>query len=232
MRYTYLYIDLFTILVPLLASFHPRLQFYRQWKAFWPANILCSLLFLLWDAWFTHAGIWGFNKNYVLGWYVYNMPLEEVLFFICIPYACVFSYYCIQLLWIRETAYRRAGNILSGGMIVLLVTAVVLYHDKAYTAVTAILLLVFIIYNSYIRKNHWIVALYISYGIMLLPFLVVNGLLTGSWIAAPVVWYNPQEIINIRILTIPVEDIFYGLLMVGTNTMFYEHLMQRELILQ
>lgn len=232
MKYTYFYIDLFTILVPLLASFHPRLQFYRQWSAFWPANLLSGLLFLVWDAWFTRAGVWGFNEKYVYGWYVYNLPVEEVLFFICIPYACIFSYYCLQLLWLKETAYRHFSNILSGCLVLLLAITIVRYHEKAYPAVTALLLLAFVVYNNFLKKQPWMGALYITYGIMLMPFLIVNGLLTGSWIAEPVVWYNTGEILNIRILTIPIEDIFYGLLMVGINTMTYEFVEKRQPRLQ
>ena len=230
MKYTYFYIDLCTILVPLLASFHPKLQFNRQWAAFWPANILCSMLFLIWDVWFTKAGVWGFNADYVSGWYIYNLPVEEALFFVCIPYACLFSYHCIKVLWLKQRSYRQLSSIVSGIIIVLLAAAVFFFHNKTYPLVTAVLLLAFVLYNAYVRKQPWMGALYISYGVMLLPFLIVNGLLTGSWIPEPVVWYNSAEIIGARILTIPIEDVFYGLLMVGLNTLAYEYLLNRHTV--
>ena len=52
-----------------------------------------------------------------------------------------------------------------------------------------------------------------SFVILLLPFLIVNGLLTGSLIEDQVVWYNDSQNLSIRIGTIPVEDVFYALLM-------------------
>ena len=44
-------------------------------------------------------------------------------------------------------------------------------------------------------------------------FSIVNGLLTGTLIKNQVVWYNNNENLSIRLGTIPVEDIFYALLM-------------------
>jgi lycopene cyclase domain-containing protein len=52
-----------------------------------------------------------------------------------------------------------------------------------------------------------------SFLIALIPFLIVNGLLTSI----PVVLYNDAENLGIRIYTIPVEDVFYGYaLLLGT----------------
>ena len=232
MKYTYLYIDLGAILVPLIASFHPKLQFDRRWFAFWPANIACGLLFLLWDAWFTQSGIWGFNEAYTMGWQLGNLPVEEALFFVCIPYACIFSYHCIRLLWLKQPPGFRFSLRVSQVLSILLALAALIWHDRAYTLLTAVLLLVFITYTVFLKKLPWMGALYITYGLMLLPFAAVNGLLTGSWTSEPVVWYNPREIIGLRLLTIPVEDIFYGLLMVGSNALLYEYFLLKRAQLQ
>ena len=49
--------------------------------------------------------------------------------------------------------------------------------------------------------------------ILQIPFYMVNGLLTGSLIENQVVWYNNNENLSLRLGTIPVEDVFYALLM-------------------
>ena len=65
---------------------------------------------------------------------------------------------------------------------------------------------------------------YRAYGILLIPFLITNGLLTGSFIEDQVVWYNDNYNLGIRILTIPVEDVFYGMLLILLNIIIYEKL--------
>ncbi len=59
---------------------------------------------------------------------------------------------------------------------------------------------------------------------MLIPFLIVNGLLTGTGLDEPVVIYNSNEITGIRFFTIPLEDFFFGMLMVLMNVAGMEFL--------
>jgi len=56
---------------------------------------------------------------------------------------------------------------------------------------------------------------------------VVNGLLTGTGLDKPVVWYNEAEIIGWRIGSIPFEDVFYGMLLILCNVLVYEWLKQK-----
>jgi lycopene cyclase domain-containing protein len=58
---------------------------------------------------------------------------------------------------------------------------------------------------------------FFSYLVMLIPFFIVNGILTGTGLEEPVVWYKPEEIAGIRMLTIPVEDVFFGMLLILLN---------------
>ena len=44
----------------------------------------------------------------------------------------------------------------------------------------------------------------------MLGFIPVNGVLTGYGLENPIVNYNPKDIIGIRLLTIPIEDIGFG----------------------
>jgi lycopene cyclase domain-containing protein len=70
--------------------------------------------------------------------------------------------------------------------------------------------------------------LYLAFGMILIPFFIVNGILTGSFIDDQVVWYNNDENLGIRIGTIPLEDTFYALLLFTMNVSLYEWLRARS----
>ena len=117
-RYTYLLIDLLTLIIPLLRSFEPRIAFYKKWTAWLPAILLTGTFFIGWDVWCTRWQIWGFNERYLLGIYVLGLPIEEVLFFVAVPYACLFLYETVQLLvkhdWLAAYQQPLTGLLVGG----------------------------------------------------------------------------------------------------------------------
>lgn len=228
MKFTYLLVDFFTILFPLLFSFHPKLQFYKTWKAFFPAVFLTGALFITWDSWFTHIGVWGFNEQYTTGLKIGNLPIEEILFFFCIPYACVFTFYCIDIFRLRPLSRHWEDGITSLLTMVLTITGIVNY-SKLYTAFTFISLAILLILSRCFLRIKWLGRFYIVYALLLLPFLIVNGILTGTGLENPVVWYNETEITGIRIATIPVEDVFYGMELILINLLLYRRLTAKVL---
>lgn len=222
-NYTYLFIDLGALLVPFVFSFHPALRFHNCWKFFFPANACVALLFIAWDMLFTRLGVWGFNPRYLCGVSVYNLPVEEILFFFCIPYASLFTYHCLKLFFKSVTIPARMVSIV---LITVLVFTGLAALPKLYTSVTFLSLALFLLFVAFGLKAAWLPHFYLSFLLILLPFFIVNGLLTGSCIEEPVVWYNNQENLNIRLLTIPVEDVFYGMLLLILNTWLYERIRQ------
>ena len=60
MKFLYLLVDFFAVIIPLLFSFHPKIKFYKTWKAFFVANIAVAAIFITWDAVFTHLGVLEF----------------------------------------------------------------------------------------------------------------------------------------------------------------------------
>lgn len=221
MKGLYLLVDLCTVIVPFLFSFHPKLQFYKHFKAFFLSCFTVGVLFVLWDILFTSMGIWGFNPQYLLGVYLFNLPIEEVLFFVCVPFSCVYSYHCLNLFFDFKMQAKTEQRIVAV-LVALLFVVGVAFHDRLYTAVTFISLALLLVYFSFITRTTWLGTLMTIYLFLLLPFFIVNGILTGTGLEAPVVWYNNHENLGVRLLTIPIEDMFYGFELIVLNVFFYE----------
>lgn len=225
-QYTYILIDFFTVIVPFIASFHPKLKFYRNFKAFFTANIAIAILYIVWDVWFTDLGVWGFNPDYLLGVYLFNLPIEEVLFFVFIPYSCVFSYHCFGV-WKQKQLRSYKTKLISIGLMILSIVLSAVFYDRMYPMVSFGVFALLIAYLAFVHKPAWLGQFYFTYLVMIIPFLIVNGLLTGSGLDAPIVWYNSDEIIGLRIRTIPFEDVFYGMGLIGFNLLIYERLLAK-----
>lgn len=222
MKSLYLFINIGAFIVPFIFSFHPKIQFYKKWKYIFPAIILIAIIFIVWDIYFTDFKIWGFNHEYILGIYFYNLPVEELLFFIAIPYSCLFTYYCFTL-FVQNNIFKKYENLITIILVILLLIFGALFYTRLYTSVTFFCLLIFILSLKYLIKIKWLNRFYFTYLILLIPFLIVNGILTGTGIEHPIVWYNNDENMGLRILSIPIEDVFYGMLLMLLNTSLYEY---------
>lgn len=221
MKYTYLLVNLCSVAIPLAFSFERKVQFYKRWKALFPALLIPATLFLIWDSIFTARGIWGFNENYLTGIKVYNLPIEEVLFFLCIPYCCVFSYEVLNYFVKQDVLgkYARYGATI---LAYILVAVAFQYYELAYTFWTSVFTVVFLLLHLVVLKRVYWSRLVLAYLVILIPFFIVNGILTGTGLEEPVVWYNNAENLGFRLLTIPIEDSIYGFLLIGSNITLYE----------
>jgi lycopene cyclase domain-containing protein len=226
-KYLYLALNLLSISVPFAFSFYKPAPFYKTWKQLSVAILLPALIFIVWDEYFTRLGVWGFNPRYLTGIYIGNLPLEEVLFFICIPYASVFTYHALNYL-IKTDYLAPFQKHISLTLIVLLIGVGCIHYDKLYTSVTFFGLALFIMLLLVLVKPVYMGRFYFAFVIILIPFFLVNGILTGSFISEEVVWYNPAEQMNIRMGTIPIEDTFYGMLLILMNVSLFEFLQKRK----
>jgi lycopene cyclase domain-containing protein len=210
---------------PLALSFDKKVRFYKKWKYLFPAMLLPALFYMIWDCWFTSMGIWDFSPLHITGFKLINLPIEEVLFFFVVPYCCIFIYECIRCYFPSIKSNTVTDRIFMGIAAVVFILGVV-FHNLYYTGYTFLLFGAFValFYGfkmdvSGFKSGPFLV----SYAVILIPFLLVNGFLT----AIPVVLYNDAENLGIRIYSIPVEDCFYGWLLFFMNVVIYEKLRSR-----
>jgi hypothetical protein len=152
---------------------------------------------------------------------VAGMPIEEVMFFFCIPFACIFTFHCLRIFRTITWGQKTTHVFFTLFSLFLLIIGLV-FHDRAYTAVTFISTALLIMIFVFIFKTSWLGPFFTIYPILLIPFFIVNGILTGTGLDEPVVWYNDLENLGIRMGTIPVEDSIYGLELIILTLFFYE----------
>mgnify|MGYP001003048560 CR=1 FL=1 len=227
--FTYLIINILTILIPFLFSFERRVGFYKKWRFILPAIIITAVIFIVWDQIFTVNGIWGFNPEYLTGIYLFDLPIEELLFFFCIPYACLFIYAVIDYIKPKlnfELSAKRILIILSLIIIILGLVNV----SKTYTSVIFITTGIFTLFLIRFVQSDYYSRFLLFFIITLVPFLIVNTILTGglpSVSPEPIVWYDNTKNLMIRIGTIPIEDFVYNFLLLFLNVTLFDFLRRR-----
>lgn len=222
MKATYLLINFLTVLFPVILSFDKRVRFYRNWKYIFPGLFITGLLFLFWDYLFTVYGVWSFNPDYVIGIYILDLPLEEILFFVTVPFACIFIYECLNY-YIRKDLLKRISLIISYSLMIMSAFLVIAYYDRVYTLITFGLLAGVLIIAEFVVKSSFLSRFYLAYLVSLIPFYIVNGILTSI----PVVMYNDAENMGFRAGTIPFEDHFYSMSMLLINILLFEYFRKR-----
>ena len=226
----YLLLDIGSLSVPLIFSFHPKIKFYKTFKAFLPALFLSAGVYISWDIILTQNGVWGFNSNYLSGISFLHLPVEEWLFFIAIPYACVFTYFTLNKINPNIKLGKKLTTYINYVLLTTLLLLVLLNTDKAYTSINAFTSLI-ILASTMKWQFDTLQKFYIPFLILLIPFLIVNGVLTGSFIEEEVVWYNNHENLGVRIFTIPIEDTFYAFGLILLNV-FLTTLISRKILNQ
>lgn len=225
-QYYYLGLDLFTLSFPLARSFEPRLQYWRKWPGLFTGIAVMATVFIIWDALFTAHGVWGFNPRYLTGPRLLHLPIEEWLFFLVVPYSCVFIYEALRY-YARRDILGPVARPLSIALIAVLLAVGGLHIDRLYTAITFLSTGAFLAWHVFVLKSPYLGRFYLGYAVSLIPFFLVNGILTGWLLEEPIVWYNDAENLGIRLNTIPIEDSQYLLFFLLLTITFYERPLKR-----
>ena len=213
---TYLLIDFLIIILPLIVSFFPYLSYYKKFPSVLFSIIAGGLFFVTWDIIATLRGDWSFNPEYVMGISVAGLPLEEVLFFLFVPYSLLLTYeQAAYIFRDRKVIWnQRAGYAV--GSILVIASFLVMGKNYTFMAVfsAGLVLLALSLFCPEMmeRLSFWA---YLLTGYLL--FVLFNYFLTSL----PVVIYSPSAVSGIRFLTIPVEDFFYNFALMSVYLAFY-----------
>lgn len=213
--WTYMLILGLSIAYPLAQSFEKRIYMHQKFRFILPGILVTGLIYIVWDVIFTQAGIWGFNHNYTLNIYLLGLPFEEWLFFLVVPYCCIFLFEVLRL-FVKLFYFPVASRFIIYFLLILSLASIPFVYDRIYT-LTAVSFVSLMLILQLVQKtyNTWFSGFILAYLLSLVPFMIVNGILSSL----PVVWYNDLENLSSRIYTVPVEDSIYlfGLLLPSIN---------------
>ena len=151
-----------------------------------------AIPFLLWDVFVTGTH-WHFNSEYVSGIKIINLPIEEILFFITVPFACLFTWEMI----IRRLK-EKTINIQWFRLILYLALPVGIYFfsiGKQYTGLTLSFLFVANLVDQLLKTNLLFDGRFYFYLLLIVIFtLIFNGYLTWR----PVVTYGVDYQLDFR----------------------------------
>jgi len=223
-KWTYLVLLLVSVAYPLAQSFERRVYMHRKFRFMIPGILLLSAIYLVWDVIFAHQGIWGFSKELTLDLYIAGLPLEEWLFFFIIPWCCLFIHEVLRY-FVKRFYFPGAARIILLVLLITFLTLIPFHLQHTYTLVTMSFSAVMIAWALLTKSaRHWLSGFLLSYAISLIPFFLVNGVLTSL----PVVWYNDAQNMGIRLWTIPLEDSIYLLGLLLPIHLIYHALLERR----
>ena len=90
--------------LPLVPAYHLRVL--RQPRRLALTVLAAGTPFLVWDLYATRVGHWSFDPGQTLPWRVAGLPLEEIAFFVVVPFVTVLTYEAVQVV-------RRQGRVWS-----------------------------------------------------------------------------------------------------------------------
>ncbi|MBN1801984.1 MAG: lycopene cyclase domain-containing protein [Candidatus Lokiarchaeota archaeon] len=212
----YFWLNFFVIIAPFLLSFDKKVAFWRRWPALFLSILVVSTGFIIWDMVVTELGHWSFSEQYAGTLKLFNLPIGEWFFFIAVPYATIFIYECVRAYFKEKILEYSRYILICIGSIGF--TPLLFFLNKGYTIIIGIMFFITMLLISTLKfrnfQSSWtIIALFLSY----IPFLIFNGIFTGL----PIVIYNEEAIIGLRIVTIPIEDFFYSFSLIALYLFTY-----------
>lgn len=198
--------------------------FIGKLKYLFPAMLFSGIIFITWDIRFTELGIWNFNPDFILGVSVRDLPIEEWAFFLVVPFFSVYIYEILQNKLIR---FNKPNIFVAISLVLLVVFGLLafFFRRNLYTFFTFFLLTVYFgytIFRNNFKRNY--PKFYFSFVFALIPFLILRGILT----ALPVITFNTEHILNVRLYAVPVEDLGYFFLLHLINITIFEFLRVRQ----
>lgn len=226
MQYTYLLINLAIIIGPLAFTFHRKIKYYTQLLIVAKTTFFVSTTYICLDVFAHKIGFWDYSPLRTTAISIFDLPLGEVLFFITIPYSCLFVWVILKT-HTKKVVHNH--NYLFLFIQVLSLLLIVIGYTfglgRYYLETLGLIILIVIAYkyNLIVLFRSRQYYLFLIFGFTV--FLLFNYLLTSY----PVVVYDDSFSSGIRLATIPLEDFFYNFSLLSTYIIVFEYIASKRI---
>jgi len=216
-KHFYTLIALGVLAGPLILSFLPQIRFFRFWPAVLISILIVGGVYVVWDILAVRWGHWRFHSLYVGDVRWLGLPPGEWLFFVAVPYACLFVYEVCRAFFVVTPLISSLWWV----QIVLGVVFAVLawvWREKGYSCLALGSVAVFWLASAFLApglvtsSSFWFFM-----GISMVAFVVVDGL----YVNLPTIFYNEKAIWGRRVWNIPIEDVLYNFSLLGLELLVY-----------
>jgi lycopene cyclase domain-containing protein len=221
----YLILDFLIILFPLLFTFKWKFKYYKFFKPLAASILIVGLSYIVWDILVTWRGDWWFEEEFLIGVELFGLPIEEILFFIVVPFACIFIYEnLVYFIKDKKLPFNKWFYLSIAGIFIIIG---IIFRNQDYTILSMFSCALFFIltstlYPDILKSRNYLFYIILSF----IPFIIFNYFL----ISFIVVGYNLEAIWggygawNGRFITIPFEDFFYNYSMLSFYLLVYLYL--------
>lgn len=224
-NYLYLLILLVLAGITLFLFIKKSIVFIMEFKYMLPAVIFSGTIFIMLNIRFLQAGIIRFNENFLVGKNILNLPVEEWLFLLIIS-LFAFSVYILVNVKFEKFEKPNLFYIISILLLVGFATEAWFSRQKLVPFFVFFLLAIYLGYT--LLRNRFkphLTKFYISYLIVVVPFFLIKLVLN----ALPVILYNNDFTLGIRLAGIPVEQFANLFLLMLINITIFEYLRDNHL---
>jgi lycopene cyclase domain-containing protein len=190
-----------------------------------PAIIFSGGIFTILNKRFCEAEIISFNNNYLAGTNILKLPVEEWLFLLVMSILSVTVYILVK---IKFADFEKPKVFTAVNLILLLVFGLTAWfsRQKSFSFFLFFLLTIYFGYTIFRNrfKNH-LMKFYLAYLISIFPFFIIKKILN----TLPVIFYNFEQTLGIRIFGVYVEEFGYFFLLTLMNITIFEYLRERSL---
>ena len=224
-NYWYLLILLALAAVTLFLFIKKSIVFIMEFKYMLPAVIFSGAIFIMLNIRFVQSGIISFNENFLIGKNILTLPLEEWLFLLIIS---LFAFSVYILVNVKLENFEKPNLFFAVSILLLIGFAFEAWFSRQKIVPFFIFFLLAIYFGYTLFRNRFkphLTKFYISYFIVVIPFFLIKVLLNKL----PVILYNNDFTLGIRLVDVPVEQFANLFLLMLINITVFEYLRDNHL---